>query len=558
MSPFRFLVSTAVILVGCTGSITGGVLPPTQGPSGSGSGTSGSGGGSGSVDPVIPIDGRGSNYSFEGKSSQVRRLTREELLTSINLLTGQTLAKADLPAEQKELHRVMHMAGQSYVSSELPKLREAIFSFSSAQAPAVLTRSACKKTLQAQRDCLMSWAVTLSEVAWRHTLADSEKTSLATLISEADGTLVNDVNAVEGVLDAVLFAPSFLYRNELGSPALNDVEIATKLSFTAAGVPPDTELMAAAKNGSLRSADIRLSHYNRLAATPAGARAHALLVLDWLGASDVNFQSKNPSVVDGLPSTFASDIRTNAIQTLESVLKSSRPTLPEMLGTTSYQSAATVTALTATAKRGGIDFGDTASTKRQGLLMHPYVIAAHAKEGAASIFAIGSFLRDALLCQKLGSPPANATSLVRTDTPSGLSQRQALEYKTSPSPSCISCHGQFAPLGFAFAAFDSVGRWRINEPTGAAWDFNGTSPLSWSSQSLSFSDPASLSDALASSPQVQGCFAHRLMAIVLGHEPSTREINLSKQLDEVATSSQGNPFEVLRAMVQSPEFIAAN
>ncbi len=535
------------------------------------SGASGPGVGSGTpvvpLEPVpnVPTSGRGSNYSFEGVPSAVRRLAREEIVATIASLTGETLPKSELPAEQKVLHQVIHMTGQSYASSELPKLREAIAGFAKPKASAVLGRTSCKQTQQLQRDCLAEWGVGLAQKAWRRTLAMAERDDLNVLASEADGSAENDAGAVEGLLNAVFFSPSFLYRNEVGTPGtaanhavLTDFEIASKLSFTATGLPPDAELVSAAQRGALRQAEERVAHYNRLAVTPEGIRTHALLVLDWAGAADVNVAAKNPSVTEGLPADAFPSLRNSALSAVEAVLRGPTPTLPSILSTTSYAKDSAVVSVSGTSTRGGVDFGDTAKTKRQGLLMHPYVVAAHAKEGAASVFAIGSFIREALLCEKLGSPPPDATSLVRGDQPMGLTQRQALEYKTSPAARCTSCHSQFAPLGFAFAAFDPVGRWRVNEPTGALWDLSGTSPLSWSAESLAFEGPAEMSAALGASAQVQGCFAHRLMSMVLGREPAAREVALSQQLDEVAVRTKGNPFEVLRSVVKSSAFIIAN
>jgi Protein of unknown function (DUF1588)/Protein of unknown function (DUF1592)/Protein of unknown function (DUF1595)/Protein of unknown function (DUF1585) len=519
------------------------------------------------VQPVanVPTSGRGSNYGFDGAPSPVRRLSREEIVATIGLLTGETPAKSELPAEQKVLHQVTHMSGQSYASSELPKLREAMAGFARPKAVAVLTRTNCKQTQQVQRDCLAAWGASVAQKAWRRALSTMEMDELKGLATEADGTVENDAGAVEGLLMAVFFSPSFLYRNEIGAPGpamsyavLTDQEIASKLSFTAAGLPPDAELIAAAQSGALRQPEGRVAQYNRLAASPAGIRTHALLILDWAGAADVNGATKNPAVTEGLPADAFPSLRSSALAAVEAVLRSSAPTLPNILNTTSYSKDPVVAAISGAVTRSGTDFGDTALTKRQGLLMHPYVVAAHAKEGAASVFAIGSFIREALLCEKLGSPPPDATSQVRGDQPAGLTQRQTLEYKTSPAARCTSCHAQFAPLGFAFAAFDPVGRWRVNEPTGSTWDLSGTSPLSWSAEPLAFQGPSEMSTALGTNAQVQGCFAHRLMSMVLGREPAAREIALSQQLDEVAVSTQGNPFEVLRSVVRSPEFIIAN
>jgi hypothetical protein len=513
--------------------------------------------GSGAISGSSDVSGRGLNYLLDGRKSVVRRLSRTELVASLAQLTGEVVAQEDFPLEQQVLHQVTKLSGQSFGATEIPRLRGAVADFAAAKSASMLTKSQCRLMNTAQADCLWSWAKTLASNAFRRPLVAVEAERLKAIASEANGTAEADMLAVEAVLTSVFLAPTFLYRTEVGGEGrLTDREIATKLSYTSTGLPPDALLSSAAESGALRQPDTRRAHYQRLAKTAAGLNTHSLFVLDWLGALDVNFNNKSTATTAGLAANYASALRSSAVASISTVLQSTQPTVRSLLETTTFANDAVVKAVTETSIREGIRFGETPATQRKGLLMHPYVLAAHAKDGSASAFSVGSFVRESLLCEPKLSVPANAASLVRADPPPGLSQRQTLEYKTSAAPHCTGCHAQFADLGFAFAAFDGLGRWRIDEPNGKMWDFSGQSPLTWGAQTLTFDTASDLSSRLGALPQVQGCFAHRLANTVLGRNLTAGERTLSDSLDTVAEQSAGNIFSIIETIITSDEFIS--
>jgi len=96
------------------------------------------------------------------------------------------------------------------------------------------------------------------------------------------------VTGVELAVQAVLSAPSFTYRGEIGAAdasgaaRLTAHEIASELSFMLTDAPPDDELHAAAESGALSSPDEIASQVERMLGLPAVQRheLHALADLD--------------------------------------------------------------------------------------------------------------------------------------------------------------------------------------------------------------------------------------------------------------------------------------
>ncbi|MDX2051785.1 MAG: DUF1588 domain-containing protein [Polyangiaceae bacterium] len=525
-------------------------------------GSPGPGGPTGPAGPTAqPMVNAAWPVDFNGQASSLRRLSRDELLTTMKGLTGQAPARADLPAEMRSGHHLLRTTGLSFIATEVGKLYPVVKAFAGKTAPALLTQSGCKQSGQAQRDCLASWAQSFATRVLRRAPRADEAAKYKAIVADADGTAGMDTGAVEGVLTALFFAPSFLYRTEVGAPlagtptrrVLLPNELAAKLSFFASLGPPDAPLLTAANNGSLNDGAERVRQFERLSQTVDGKRALSVFIHEWLGANESKLSQKSTAYLTGVSATFPADMRADADGFIDVVLASADPTVGNLLTGKGYVTDPVLKQVTDQSQSTGVATGDVSAYERIGLLMHPQVISSHTKENGSSPFQLGAFLREALLCEKVAPPPAGATNMTKQGEPAGLSMRQSLEFKTS-APVCSSCHAQFAPLGFSFMAFDPVGRWVSKDPTGKPWDLSGTTSTS-NGTMISFQSPAELVRALATSPQVQGCFAQAALEWSLGRGLTASDVPLVTALDAQVRKNGGNVPAILKAIVSAPEFI---
>jgi len=469
---------------------------------------------------------------------------------------GSAPARVSLPEEQRAGHGALLTTGMAYIAEELNKLRPVLSTFASERTPELLAKSGCQASGAEQQSCLSAWANRFAEIAFRRTLRPDEAERLKGLVASADGTTDADAMAVEGVLKAVLFAPSFLYRTEIGAPSGNSApalltasELASKLSYLSTLGPPDEELRAAAGGGRLSEPAERLAQLERLAKTEDGERAIALMVLEWLGANEPKLQTKAAAYREGLGEDTATLLRASAEATVAQVLRSGEPTVRNLLATDTYAADEGVRRITVGA---GARAGDPQEVARRGLLMHPLVLAAHTKENGSSPFQIGAFIKEVVLCDPVKAP-MNAAAMARSDPMPGLSLREELEYRTNASATCSGCHATFAPLGYAFMAFDPVGRWLGADPSGKPWDFSGE-VSTYLGDALRFETPAELAVALAESPQVQACFARSAVEWSVGHRLSQSEQSYASRVQATSRRTQGNVLEILREIVGAPEF----
>lgn len=546
------LLTLAILASACTGDILG--TSGALGPSG-GAGSTVGGMGPASVQASWPV-------SLDGHASALRRLSRDELLNAMQSLTGQSVARADLPEEQRRGHHPLRTSGMAFISTELGKLFPVVKGFAGKVAPLMLTQAACSQTGPAQRDCLVGWMQNFSERVLRRPPRSQEAQRFRDILSVADGSSDADRAAMEAALTAVFFAPSFLYRTELGAPiagspgkrALDGQELASKLSFFSSLQPPDAELLDAARTGRLADGAERTKQFDRLLQTPAGQRALGVFVLEWLGANESKVSQKSAAYLKGLSAGFASEIRAGADSFIASVLAGPEPTVGHLLTGTEFLADPALQQISKASSASGVATGDQADFERIGLLMHPQVIASHSKENGASPFQLGFFLKEALLCEKVAPPPAGAAAMAKKDAPAGLSMRESLEYRVSASPVCNGCHAQFAPLGFSFIAFDPLGRWVDKDPSSKPWDLSGKVATAMGDE-LAFQTPADLARDAAARPQVQGCFAQTALEWSLGRGLVGADATAVAELDQLVQKSGGNVPAIMRSIVGSPEFL---
>jgi Protein of unknown function (DUF1588)/Protein of unknown function (DUF1592)/Protein of unknown function (DUF1585)/Protein of unknown function (DUF1595) len=560
-----WLPLAAASMLACSGSIDsgaggrdnlGGDGSPNNNGGGDGTGPgSGTGGGNG-TGPGVGLESP-LPENFTGAASALRRLSRDEMIASMNFLVGSAADRVALPEEQRPDHGALHTTGTSYDPTEVPKLRQAVIEFAVKAAPGLLTKSGCNKTAQAQKDCLQTWTVDLAKRAFRRIVTAAEQTRLKALTDLA-GTAENDKLVVEGVLTTIFFAPSFLYRTENGTGSgaerkLTPNELASRLSFLATLAPPDAELTAAATAGSLDSPGERVKHFDRLAATDRGKKATTIWVMEWLAANESKVTLKSAKYKEGLPTDFASSIRGSADNAILRALQGSdEPTLERLFDTTDYAKDPAVDQIIRTAGTGLNAVGDIPAVERTGLLLHPYVLSAHTKEDGASPFQMGVFIRQNVLCEPIAAAPAGAVASAKNDVPAGSSQRESFEYRTSAGI-CKSCHAQFAPIGFAFLPYDPMGRWTRQDPSGKPWDLAGTSELS-SGEVLEFDSPTTLAKALARDEQTHACLAQTLLSWTLGRKLIEQDRPALNDAIAVGMKSGGNTAAILRQIVSSPGF----
>ena len=386
-----------------------------------------------------------------------------------------------------------------------------------------------------------------TERAFRRPIDDDERERIGALFTQGGFPLV---------VEAVLQAPSFLYRTELGagnddrSVDLDAYELASSLSFLFYDSLPDAELRAAAANGTLLDPAVIDAQVDRLLAEPRVQDHLVEVVLDWLQAHLVLDVGKDPFYFPELTSPMRVSMYGETQRFVRSVLFDRNGSLRELL-----TSRDTFVDERLAQHYGITDVtGDTFvpvsldAKQRAGILTQAGLLTGLALSYRESIILRGKFVNENLLCTpELGRPPFDAIAAVAGFT-GQLTESQFGHYRMA-NTYCASCHRILDPPGRALERYDGIGRWRFRDEH---WiDIEDDTAIEIDGVRRDIHGAIELAELLASSKQVARCTVQRLSQHAFGRVLDDR--NLDALLVRFEDSDK-NLVELFRAIATSRAF----
>ncbi len=172
-----------------------------------------------------------------------------------------------------------------------------------------------------------------------------------------------------------------------------------------------------------------------------------------------------------------------------------------------------------TAPSGGKGWVSYADDKRAGILSHGSVLAAFSKFSDTSPTQRGIFVQTRLLCNKVGSPPAN----VNVDQPPAEGDKVCKidrydEHRALAS--CRGCHAQLDPIGYGLENYDIAGRYRTHDDAHEECILPDKGELPGVGE---FSGPGQLARLLVDNGRLEACFVQHIMSFAVGRELRAEE-----------------------------------
>ena len=394
--------------------------------------------------------------------------------------------------------------------------------------------------------------------AWRRPVSDAEIANLVAIATAAQKGGDSFENGIALALQAVLVDPNFVFRVEIdpdpnaATPrALNDYELATRLSYFIYASMPDDALFAAADAGTLHDPAQLDAQVTRMLADAKAAGFSDSFAAQWLFTRELAGAMPSPTVYpafdDGLRAAMAQETRlffgdflsgdASFLDMLDADFTFANDRLAKHYGLTGVTGPNFQKVPLSGSPRGG------------GLLSQASILTVTSTPNRPSIPKRGKFVLAELLCAPPPDPPPGVPTLPDQPTP-GLTERQTLEAVTSSSPVCNSCHSQLNPLGGGLDHFDAIGAYRTmsnNLPV----DATGKLP-----DGTSFDGNLALGRLLKANPAVPRCVAQKMMSYALGRELAAAD---GASIDAIVGSvgKQGNKLRDLAlAIVHDPHFTA--
>jgi hypothetical protein len=256
-------------------------IAPTPGPSSSVPG------------PTMPVVD--CNAGPQPGVSPIRRLTPFEYDNTIRDLVQPDYAGSGLPLEggagydnNAEVGAVTRLTAQKYMEAS-----EAISAAATANLPVLL---GCDPG-SGESACVGAWVKSFGDRAWRRPLDAADQQSMLAIFTELRATMTLE-QAVQGVLEAFLQSPHFLYRVEVGEMGaavkVTDYQLASRLSYLLWGSMPDESLLAAAGRGELAQPAQVEAQARRMLADPRARSMTHHFHAQWFNTRNALTLEKDP------------------------------------------------------------------------------------------------------------------------------------------------------------------------------------------------------------------------------------------------------------------------
>ncbi len=384
-----------------------------------------------------------------------------------------------------------------------------------------------------------AWLEGFGRRAFRRPLTDEERTAYAALFRK--GREIHDertpfVAGVQLSIAGFLQSPHFLYRVERAAPGeavLEPQSFASRLSFALWNAAPDATLLDRAESAG-DAADL-LAEVPRMLDDPRG---HAMI-------RDLHRQLLHVDAYANIPRDFMSyeDYATTANAAMEAEVEAfvdrivyGDGTVEDLLTSRHTSADANIAAIYGVPLPHGE--GAEALTpvvldpdERAGLLTLSGFLAMHSSETSEDLIRRGAFVHEAVLCNALPPPPANATALPLEDDDTGAPETMR-ERITAHTAECGgACHADLLnPIAFAFGQYDELGRYRADP------DIDTWVEFAFPSGPLEFDGAVELAEILASEERVHRCYASHLLSYLEGRTLTSDD---NARVDALAARSVG-------------------
>ena len=285
-------------------------------------------------------------------------------------------------------------------------------------------------------------------------------------------------DAVKAGMLAILCSKNFLFIAEgdedTSRNALNDWEIASRLSYLLWSTMPDDELFSLAEAGKLRDRAELQRQVARMLGDPRAARFGDSFSQQWLRLRKVGMFQPDKNLYPDYDSHLEQSMIAETKAFFREVLHGGL-TLREFLDSDwSMMNPRLAKHYGLTAPEGKGDepqrISLPADSQRGGLLTQAAILSLTSDGTRHRPVHRGVWLSEAIFGKSPPPPPANVDPIAPNpvDSPKAT-LRMKLEAHIK-DPNCASCHAKIDPLGLAFENYDAIGRWRTVEQTEGAGD----------------------------------------------------------------------------------------
>lgn len=357
-----------------------------------------------------------------------------------------------------------------------------------------------------QADLALEQLFAFAKRAYRRPLDESDQVRIEASYQKRQSEDATPRQAALDTLKMILCSPSFLYLSEItpeDESELRPFDLASRLSYALWSAPPDEALFATAESGRLTETPELKRQIQRLLEDDRSGNFVSGFLDSWLNLRDIgNLPPPRKAAweyyAQNLPESMKQEARlffTNLLENNGSAtdfLEADYTFVDKKLAALYDLPEQATLRLADGFQR--VSLSD--SKQRGGLLGMASVLTVSANGVDTSPVTRGVWVSENILGVTPPPPPDEVPAL-DADVSGATTIREKLA-KHSADKTCVVCHRNIDPLGFALETFDPIGRWRSKYPKqkgkSAAVDSSGKFP-----SGETYSDFASFREELSAS-----------------------------------------------------------
>ena len=379
---------------------------------------------------------------------------------------------------------------------------------------------------------------------------------ISTTVASAGG---GKEEAVRLMMEAMLQSPRFIYRMERqrgDSPVspVSEYELASRLSYTIWGGPPDEELFRAAEKSELKYPFELKRQVQRMLADPRAIEHSQQFIYEWLDLDRMDNLRPNPEKFPEWNPQLATDMREETLAYFKEVVWNQHRPLGALLNTQVTLASSRLAEFygilstdATTEENGLVRFDLTDNPYRGGLLTQGSVLTVGGDE--ASMVTRGLFVLHDLLRGTVKPPPPDLDVTPVPASP-GESNR-VIAMSRINDESCGGCHGRFEPLAFGLEKFDGIGAFSHKDEFGNLLREDGEIVIPGYRQPVSYDTAAQMMDILAKSNRVSQTLTWKVAQWALGRPLTAADAPTLDTIHEISQKEGGTYPSVISALVLS-------
>jgi Protein of unknown function (DUF1592)/Protein of unknown function (DUF1588)/Protein of unknown function (DUF1585)/Protein of unknown function (DUF1587)/Protein of unknown function (DUF1595) len=368
-------------------------------------------------------------------------------------------------------------------------------------------------------------------------------------------------DAIQKGVMAILASPKFLYRAHTppadAGPgevfALNDLDLASRLSFFLWAGPPDEELIDIAAAGRLKEPRTYEAQVRRMLADPKAKSLATNFAGQWLNVGGLDLVNPDTNLFPDYTEDLIPAFREELFEFVWSVLGEDRSVIDLMTADWTFLNERLAMHYGIKGIRGG-EFRRVKlqESVRRGLLGKGAVLMATSYANRTSPVVRGAYVLEHLMGTPPAAPPPGVEGFKESqEGGEQLTVRHRLEMHRA-TKSCSSCHSIIDPVGLALENYNALGQWRQKDvDAGVGIDSGGKL-----ADGTAVRGVEALRDYIAARPDLfVQVLTENLLTYSLGRSAQYYDMPLVRKIVRDAAAHDYRFSSLVMGIVTSPAFL---